>query len=386
MHTVIVGGGFAGIKAAIELSKKQLGKITLISNEPYFLHHATLYATATGRSKDESVISLKEILTPYTNVRVVHDEITKLDTTRKLVGSAKKSYKYDELILSLGVVTTYFGIKGMAENSYGIKLLNEVNDFHAKVLDDLKLDSHKRRHYVIVGAGPSGVELAGALREYTDWIITQRRHTKSKVEISLVEAADRILPRSSKTASKKVHHRLEKMNIKVITSHPVEALSSTHVTIAGEKVPASAVVWTSGVSNHPFFASHSDLFKLAKNGRVEVNQYLEALPHVYVIGDNAATPYSGLAWNALDDAVFVARHLSRKSLGLPLSSRRPTSPPSGIPVGDNWAYVEWHGVYASGKSGVKLRRWIELQGYKALLPAKKARAAWKAHYIHEDRI
>ena len=384
MRTVIVGGGFAGVKAAIEISKKNIGKVTLISDEDYFLHHATLYATATGRSRDESVVPLTDIFADYPNVTVVKDKITSIDPKRKLVTSRKKDYSYDTLVLAMGVVTTYFNISGMAEHSYGIKTLAEVKKFnralHESVIKDEKFD----KNYVVVGAGPTGVELAGALAEYMHRIAENHHVKRRKYNILLVEAAPRILPRSSETASRKVRAQLQKLGVKVMENHKVQALDDDFIYIDGKKTSTHTTIWTSGVANHPFFTKHAEYFKLAKNGRVEVNQYLEAYPNIYVIGDNASTKFTGVAWNALDDATFVAKHLARKVAKRSLIERRPTSPPSGIPVGDHWSYVEWHGVYVAGRIGAWLRRRIELKGYLALLPRAKALSAWHAHDRYEE--
>lgn len=385
MHTVVVGGGFAGVKAALEISKKNLGNVTLISDEKHFLHHATLYATATGRSQEESVVPLEEFFRDRKNVTVVNDTLTSLDPTRKLAVGKKKNYHYDNLILALGVVTTYFNIDGMAEHSYGIKTLSEVREFHKSLHDTVIQDNHFDKNYVVIGAGPTGVELAGALAEYLQKIAEAHHLKRKKARVLLVEAAPRILPRSSETASTKVQAQLEKMGVTVQTNHKVQGLTEDHIFIDGKKLPTKTAIWTSGVANHPLYAQHPDYFRLSKNGRVEVNQYLEAYRNIYVIGDNASTKYSGLAWNALNDAKFIANHLARKVAKRPLVVRRPTPPPSGIPVGDAWSYVEWHGVYVGGRIGAWLRRRIELHGYLELLPRPLALQAWRAHNVHVEQ-
>ena len=383
MHTVIVGGGFAGVKAALEISKKNIGKVTLISDEKHFLHHATLYATATGRSKDESVVPLEEIFVNCPNVKIVHDTVKSIDPTRKLAIGKSTQYRYDSLVLAIGVVTTYFNIEGMAQHSYGIKTLQEVKRFHGDLHKHVIEDNNLDKNYVVVGAGPTGVELAGALAEYLHKIAEAHHLRRKKARVLLVEAAPRILPRSSETASKKVTAQLRKMGVAVQTNHKVQGLTDDVIFIEGKKVPTHTAIWTSGVTNHPFYAKHAEYFKLAPNGRVEVNQYLEAYPNVYVLGDNASTKYTGVAWNAFDDASFVAKHLARKVAKRPLAARRPTPPPSGIPVGDAWSYVEWHGVYVSGRIGAWFRRRIELKGYQQILPRHFARKAWKAHYQYD---
>ena len=384
MNTVVVGGGFAGVKAALELAKKKLGRVTLISDETFFLHHATLYATATGRATAESVVTLAHIFADYKNLKLVHDSMISVDPDRKMVVGKKKSYEYDSLVIAIGAVTTHFNIHGMNTHSFGVKTLSEVREFNRHLHEELIADKHLDKHYVIIGAGPTGVELAGMLQTYLGEIAKAHHIKRAKVNILLVEAADRVLPRLSKTASKKVQRHLEKIGVKVLTGHKVEALGKDFITVGGRKVATETAVWTSGVANHEFFSRHPEYFQLSTNGRVEVNQYLEAYRDIYVLGDNADTRHTGLARTALEDGRFIARHLARKATNQPLSTRRSFTPPSGIPVGDDWAYVEWLGVYVTGRIGSWFRRMMELSGYKSLLSHDKALTAWKAHYQREE--
>ncbi|MDN5275786.1 MAG: hypothetical protein JWN33_435 [Candidatus Saccharibacteria bacterium] len=386
MHTVVVGGGFAGVKAALELSKKQIGKVTLISNEPYFLHHATLYATATGRSAAESIIPLNEIFFNHPNVTVVQDTVTSIDPDRKLVVSDKKSYQYDNVIIALGSVTTYFGISGMEQHAYGIKSLDEIRAFHQHIENEVVHEGQLDRNYVIIGAGPTGVELVGALCEYLHHLIDLHQLKHARVKLSLIEAAPRILPRSSATAAKIVEKRLKAIGVDVQTNKKVEALDEENITIAGKKVPTKTAVWTSGVANHPFFKANASYFDLAPNGRANVNKFLEGHKDIYVIGDNNTVQYGGLAWPALRQGAFVAQHLARKASGRPLKAYKPALPPSGIPVGDKWGYVEWFGVYAAGRPGSLIRRLIELVDYCNILPFQKAVAIWRSHDISQVDI
>jgi NADH dehydrogenase len=380
MHVVVVGGGFAGVKAALELSKRHIGKITLISDEDYFLHHATLYATATGKNIAESVIPLKAIFLNHPNVTVVQDRMTSLDSDRRLVVGKTKQYHYDQLVIAIGSVTTYFGIDGMAKHAYGIKSLDEIRKFQDHIHNEVikqKLD----KEYFIIGAGPTGIELAGALNEYLQHLIAVHRLKNSRAKVTLVEAAPRIVPKLSKTAAEIVTKRLRSVGIRVLTNQKVEALNKDTITIEGKKVPTSTAVWTSGVANHPFFAKHDHLFHIAPNGRVNVNPYLEARPNVYVIGDNNTVKYSGMAWPAFHQATFVAKHLSRIATKRPHAAYRPRSVMCGMPVGDGWGYVEWLGLYVAGKAGYRVRRWMELYGYTQLVPLKTAVAVWRAHDI-----
>ncbi|MFZ1250437.1 MAG: FAD-dependent oxidoreductase [Candidatus Microsaccharimonas sp.] len=382
MHVVVVGGGFGGIKTALELSIRQIGKITLISDESYFLHHATLYATATGKSIEESVIPLNVIFAHHPNVEIVTDTVTAFDPHRKLISSKKKDYHYDKLVLSLGSVTTYFGIKGLQQHAYGIKTLDEIRKFHDHIHDEVvskKLD----QEYFVVGGGPTGVELASALNEYLNTLKFLYRLQNSQSRVTLVEATFRILPHMSETASRKVTKQLEKQGIKVLLNHKVNALSETHITIEDKVYSTNTAVWTSGVSNNPFFEANAEFFHLASNGRVNVNPYLEALDDVYVIGDSNTVKFSGMAWPAFRQAKHVAHNIVRTATKRPQKKYRPSIVPYSVPVGDKWGYVEWFGTYISGRSGFVVRRWIELYGYCQLLPFSKAVPIWRAHDLQE---
>lgn len=379
MHTVIVGGGFAGVKAALELSKKQLGKITLISDEPYFLHHATLYATATGRDAGASVISLEDMFALHHDVEVVYDSMKSLDWQRKIVVCKARDVHYDSLILALGSVTNYFGIKGMERHSYGIKTLEEVTSLRAHLHTEVVEDQHSSNSYFIIGGGPTGVELAAAIAEYVKDVAAAHHVKRGKPKITLVEAAPRLLPKLSLTASHKVTKQLEKLGVRIMVDHKVEALNNDTVTIDGTKWPSKTVIWTSGVKNNPFFASHPEYFTLSANGRVKVNRYLEAFKDVYILGDNADTRYSGRAYTALQDAIFVADHLERRAVKKPLRPYRPSNVSQSVPVGHNWAYVEKYGIYLAGRSGYFVRRMIELANLRSLLPHNQALNAWHAY-------
>ncbi len=377
MHVVVVGGGFGGVKAALELSKRQIGKITLISDETYFLHHATLYATATGKNMAESVIPLQTIFANHPNVELVLDKITSFDPNRHLI-TGKKDYHYDKLILALGSVTTYFGIEGMKEHSYGIKSLNQIKDFQEHIHDELvqqKLD----KEYFVIGAGSTGVEMAGALNEYVKQLMSLFKLKQTATKVTLVEAAPRILPHLSQTATDKVKAQLKKRGIKVLANHKVGALKDDSIIIDGKSYNTTTAIWTSGVINNPFFQKNAEYFHFAINGRVNVSPSLEALDDVYVIGDNNSVKYSGTAWPTLSQAKHVAKNIARLATNRPQLRFNPTAAPTGIPVGDKWAYVEWFGLYVSGRTGAFLRRLMELYGFCQLLPFKQALPVWRAH-------
>lgn len=380
MHVVVVGGGFGGVKVALELSKRQIGKITLISDQQYFLHHATLYATATGKSTEESVIPLNVIFAHHPNVEVVQDFITSFDPHRKLISSKHKDYHYDKLVLALGSTTDFLGIKGLERNSYGIKTLEEVREFQDHIHEEVvrqKLD----KEYFVIGAGLTGVEMASALNEHLANLKHLYRLKGAQPKVTLVEAGPRIVPQLSKTAASKISKQLKHQGIKVLVNNPVRALDGDAITIGSKIYPTTTAIWTSGTSNNPFFKANAGYFNLAKNGRVEVNPYLEALDNVYVIGDNATVKHSGMALPALKQAKHVAKNIARTATKRPQAHYRSTKVPVGVPVGSKWGYTEWRGIYQAGRLGGVLRRWMELYGYCQLVPFKVALPIWRSHSL-----
>lgn len=380
MHVVVVGGGFGGVKAALELSKRQIGKITLISDHSYFLHHATLYATATGQSTEESVIPLHLIFAKHPNVEIVEDKIASFDPNRKLISSKNKDYHYDKLVLALGSVTTFFGNKSLEEHAYGIKTLDEVTKFHEHIHEEV-VHQQLDKEYFVIGGGLTGVEMASALNNYLHKLKTLYRLPLVQPKVTLIEAKPRLLPSMSETASKKAHAELKKQGVRLLVNHRVDSLTTGKITVEGKLYETTTAIWTSGTANNPFFKKNGGYFDLAKDGRVNVNPYLEALDDVYVIGDNTTIQTHGMAWPALRQAKHVAKNITRAATKRPQLRYRTTSVPIGVPVGEKWGYVEWFGVYVSGRSGAIARRLMELYGYTQLLPLHEAVPIWRAHDV-----
>lgn len=382
LRVVVVGGGFAGIKTALELIKDRSLVVTLISDKDHFVYYPTLYSMATGHSHLETIVPLNRIFAGK-RITIVQDTITGYDPDRNTV-TGRETYNYDRVIFAVGVVTSYFGIKGLPEFSYSIKSYNDVMKFRHHLHDELVKDHHLDKHYVVVGAGPTGVELSAALASYLRIISRVHKTRNTKVSIKLVEAAPRVLPRMSENASDRVQRHLRKLGVTVLLNKKVEEQDDDSIMISGKDVPTKTVVWTSGVSNHPFFASHSSHFPLAPNGRVTVNEHMMVNDNTYVIGDNAATPHTGLAQTALHDALYVAKDIKNE---LHYRSRTPykaVKPPVVIPVGNRWAVFEWHGLTITGWLAAMIRRAADFIGYSDILPIGQAFGVWRAERIREE--
>ena len=163
---VIVGGGFGGIKAALDLCEDERFHVTLVSNNDNFRYYPSLYHTATGSSKDVSSIPILEIFEGK-NIEFVRAEALSLDRQNQIVHlKGGQKFAYDSIIWALGVVTNYFNIPGLAEYSYGIKTLEDAERFKMHLHKQLVVKQRPDQNYVIVGGGPTGIELAGVLGDY----------------------------------------------------------------------------------------------------------------------------------------------------------------------------------------------------------------------------
>ncbi len=385
MKVLIVGGGFGGVRSALELARDENNEITLITDKPDFQYYPTLYSSATGHSHLESWVPLGEIFAEHTNVKVYIDTIKKVDASRKTVhGASGTTYHYATLIMALGVVTTYYHIPGLETYAYGIKNDLEIKRLKRQLFIDIAEKQEVDKNYVIVGGGPTGVELAAALGTYIRRLCRHYDVKRPNVKVRLIEAAPRILPRSSKLTSLVVTRRLRLLGVQVEPDKRVERETAKELIVSGKPVESHTVIWTSGVTNHPLFAAHPRIFTLAENGRVKVDEYLRAHEDIYVIGDNAATPYTGLAQTAIHDAIFVTRNVKRQALKLPQKPYKAVRPVTAIPVGARWAAIEWGWVRIFGLAGALVRRLADLVGYKEVMPLGTSLGAWHAAKVYEN--
>ena len=384
MNVVIVGGGFAGVKAAHGLlkSKNPSLKVVLISDTPYFLFHATLYSTATGHDESESVIYLKDLFKNDDRLSIAIDSISNLDFNKKFVSGKISRYQYDELIVAIGSVTSYFSISGLKSHVFGVKSLSEVKHFRNHIKNIIMSEHVSNCNFFVIGGGATGVELAASLVFYIEKLCKERKISTKHYKVTLVEASERILPRLSKTASKLVTKRLIKLGISVLNNKKVSKLTDDYILIDDKKIPTHTVMWTSGISNNPFFDKYKNVFALNKRGFVKVDRHLRANKNIFVLGDNNDTKYSGTAWSAVSQGLYVAKYLINKSKHKTTKGFFIINKPASLPVGKSWGYVEWFGVYVSGRTGYLVRRFIELYAYIEIAPLSIAINAWKKHSIY----
>lgn len=379
---LILGGGFGGIKAALELADSVKFDVSLVSDNPNFRYYPMLYRTATGGSKQASSIPLSEIFAGK-DVKIIHDTAKNLDRAAKAVVTAKgKKLSYDFLIVGLGSVTNFFGIKGLKENAFGIKTNQEAqrlrDHLHKQLQDELRPDIN----YIVIGGGATGVELAGALPGYIKHIMKRHGLPPKTVNVAIVEAQKKILPAMRTKYSSALAKRLKKLGVKLYLNQKVLAETAESLTLSGRSLLSETVIWTAGVTTNPFLASNK--FALSEHGKAVVDEYLQSEPGIFVVGDNADTMYSGMAQTAMHDGLFVASHLKRLAAGKQLISYQPRQPVYIIPAGPFWAAVSWGKRDFFGPLGWLLRKAADFRAYNDLEPWWRASKRWIAESEDEE--
>lgn len=383
MKVVVVGGGFAGVKAALSLANKKSVEVRLISDQTYFEYHAAMYRSATGRSPLEVAIPLREFFAFAKNVEVIEDKIVDIDnTTKYLMGESGSRYAYESLILALGNVTEYYGIKGLKEHSHGVKTIHESLKLK-RTLHEQLIEKQAESNYVVVGGGASGIELSAELVFYLKKI-RKKHKLKRAFNINLIEAGPKLLGGSPDDFSAKIKQRLDELGVKTLLNTAVKSENVNSIKLPNGNIKTHTSVWTAGTTNNPFFKHFPELFSLGRMNRVEVDEHLQAVPDVYVVGDSALTKYSGMAQTALHDASFVSKNILRKIKGRDLKKYEPIKPIYAIPVGRRWAAVLWGEKRIYGWWGWVVRRLADLRLYLTFLPLAKALTIWRYGFQDEE--
>ncbi|HVC36294.1 MAG TPA: FAD-dependent oxidoreductase [Candidatus Dormibacteraeota bacterium] len=382
-NVLIVGGGFGGVKVALELANDHRFSVKLLSERPDFRYYPTLYRTATGGRRANSSISLTSIFKDR-SVELIQARAVSLDRKAKTITTEDgQILSYQTLVLALGVVTNYFNIKGLKQYAFGIKSLEDAeklkHHLHQQLIDDHQPDLN----YVIVGGGPTGIELAGALTHYLNYLMQVHGSPKKEVHIDLVEAESRILPNLPRDASRIVKRQLRRLGVQLFIGKPVVGETSDELIVGTKPIKSHTVIWTAGVTNNPFFKQNS--FLITAHGKVATDIYLQAEDNIFVLGDNANTPYSGQAQTAIADGQFVATNLRRRASNKKFKSYVAKPPITVIPVGQKWAAVIWGKLRIYGCLGWMLREFADLIGFHDYEPWHKATEQWFTEFGSENR-
>lgn len=378
---IIVGGGFGGIRTALDLEKRKLKnvRIILISDKTHFEFHASLYRVLTGHSPLEVCIPLSDIFQGK-KVEILHDHIIGFDTEKKeLKGESDSIYHYDYLVLALGSEPNYYGIPGLEEYSYNIgsitstlRLKRHLHENFAQCQATSQEDQKCSAHIVVVGGGAAGCEVAGELAIYSKVLAKQHNIDPSLVKIDLIQSGDRILPYLQETVSQTISDRLKKLGVNILLNKRLMKEEVETVYFPDVKMKTKTLIWTAGVKPNDLYLSKKE-FEYDEKGRVKVDEHLKASDAVYVIGDGASTKYSGLATTAVDQGRHVAAEILEAS-----TSYVSQGSPFIIPIGPGWAAAQVGTMNVFSVFGWIVKRLWELRYFMSILPFRKALTAFEA--------
>ena len=342
-HVLIVGGGFGGLYAARELGKDDRLEVTLVDRHNYHLFQPLLYQVATGAlAPGEIAQPLRSILRKRRNIAVLLGEAVGLDpVAREVKLSDGGPIRYDSLIVATGARFSYFGHDDWARHAPGLKSIDDATEIRRRILiafeaAEREADPTRRAEwmtFVVIGGGPTGVELAGALGEIANDTLRRdfRSIDPSHTRINLVEALDRVLPTYPPGRSASAQRQLEKLGVTVRTGTRVVDVEADSVRVAvgdvEETIHARTILWAAGVLVTRFAKVVAEATGAGADraGRVVVGPDLSVPghPEIFVVGDAAVQPWKegrptpGVAQGGIQGGKYAARTIRRRLSGEP---------------------------------------------------------------------
>ena len=322
---VIIGGGFGGLNCALQLRNTKF-EITLIDRTNYHLFQPLLYQVASSAlSPGDIATPIRAVLKKNSNIRTVLGQAISIDIKKKIVKlSDKTNVEYDYLVIATGSRHHYFGHEEWEKYAPGLKTIHDALSIREKILmsfekAEVEYNSSVQMQYltfVVVGGGPTGVELAGAIAEIATKTLAKnfRRIDSKKSRIILVEGSDRVLPTFTPRLSLRAKRSLERRGVEIRLNAMVGKIDATGVTIGKEKVVTSNIIWAAGNTTNPLVKDLQGEFDSIGRIKVEKNLSLRSNPEIFVIGDAAhclhkSNPLPGIAPVALQQGRFVGKLL-----------------------------------------------------------------------------
>jgi NADH dehydrogenase len=368
-QVIIVGGGFGGLATAKALKDAPV-RVILLDRMNHYIFQPLLYQVATaGLAPADIAAPIREVLRKQLNTTVALLEVTRVDADSrrvffKYLDGEERSLPYDYLILATGVQQSYFGHDEFAPFAPGLKSLTDAEAIRAKLLKafeiaEVEVDPTQHRDlltFVLVGAGPTGVEMAGAIADMVRGMLKAdfRRIDPRSARIVLIEGGPRILPAFSERLSRKAHARLTRMGVEVRTQASVEHVDAEGVVVRGERIASRTVLWTAGVTPSP--AAQWLKTEADHAGRVRVlpDLSVRGRPEIFVIGDTASLdqdgkPLPGVAQVAMQQGRYVGRSIAGRVAGQPPPQPfRYFDKGNMAVIGRNFAILESGRVHLSG--------------------------------------
>ena len=332
-RVVILGGGFGGLYAAKELAHAPV-RVTLIDRRNYHVFQPLLYQVATaGLSEPDIASPIRHVLRKQSNTTVLLADAVAIDPARRVVRLAEGAeVEYDTLIVATGATHAYFGHDEWEPLAPGLKTIEDALTMRSKMLlafetAERETDPQRREReltFVIVGGGPTGVELAGAIREIAQRTMTGdfRHFDPSGTRVVLIDAGPRLLAAYPPDLSQRTREMLEQRGVEVITDALVTAIDEHGVTGGGKHIEAGTIFWAAGVKPSPLGRTLGAPLDRAGRVLVEPDLTVPGHPEIFVVGDLAAMKSKGewvpgVAQGAIQSGRHAARMVKRRLAGKP---------------------------------------------------------------------
>ncbi|RKH00701.1 NAD(P)/FAD-dependent oxidoreductase [Corallococcus sp. CA053C] len=336
-HVVILGGGFGGLYAARYLRKAGV-RVTMVDRHNHHLFQPLLYQVATATLSPSDIAAPLRAMLGRDQVQVLLAEVTGVDTANKRVLLSDGELSYDFLIVATGATHSYFGNDAWSRHAMGLKTVEDAVEIRRRVLlafewAEREPDPERRRAlltFAIIGGGPTGVELAGALAEISRRSLTGdfQNIDPRDARVILIEGMDRVLPTYPENLSRDARKVLENLGVEVRTGTRVTNIDATGLDMGAERLAAHTVLWAAGVEASPVARSLG--VELDRAGRVPVTPELTVpgYPHIFVVGDLAlvkqedGSAVPGVAPAAMQEGKHAVRNLRRQLAGQPMQPFR----------------------------------------------------------------
>jgi NADH dehydrogenase len=398
-HIVILGAGFAGLAAALELERlrdfsKHEYNVTLIDKNCYHLYHALLYEVATAhrmvKAKELEALrsgvcirvkSLGNIFLKH-EVSLIQDAVVRINVQDGLLQlTAGGSIHFDELIVALGSVSNDFGIPGLAQYSVALKELPDALDINLRLQALLqRAQQGEKIQMVIGGGGISGVETAGELQHYINKLARQGKLDKKNIAVHVMEAGPSILMGFDAWAQTAARRRLASLGVTIHTAQPIVKVEEKVLTLKDQSVlPFDLLLWSGGIKAHPLIANLDVPLSPKGQALVDPTLQIQNSAHVYVVGDGVALmdpktnkPVPQTVSEAVAQGRQAAANVFRSVHGQARLTYTPRRSGFVFPVGGRWAVSTMGGFKLAGFFGWIVRKLVDLDYFLSILTFKKA--------------
>lgn len=420
-RVVIVGGGFAGLNAAKGFRRAKNVQVTLIDRRNHHLFQPLLYQVAmAGLSPADIAAPIRSILSKQKNVRVLQGEVQSVDFEKRNVVADFGDFSYDYLILACGAKHSYFGNDQWETYAPGLKTVEQATEIRRRVLTAFetaerstnKDEQRRLLTFVVVGGGPTGVELAGAIGEMSRFTLARdfRRIEPALARVILIEGGPRILSMFSTKLSSRATRDLENLGVQVWTSSFVSNIDEFGVEVGDERINAGTVLWAAGVQASSLGSKLG--LEVDHMGRVIVEPDLSAKGHanVFVAGDQAhvssdGKPLPGLAPVAMQQGRFLATNINReleggsrkefrykdKGIMATIGRSRAITETRQFKLGGFAAWIVWLVVHVYYLTGFRRRFFVVLSWAWSYLTFRRGarlivEKEWRSHQVAHDEL